>query len=196
MDTAVASPHGTGNVGLDDYAIRRIDFCVRRLVRAFHLNQHEADDIRQDLALDLLKALERFDPAQCARSTFVSRALNRRFKHIARSLRNGRRHGAKSPLLLGDREPVCNDPAQGEFSEQDLADLRMDLTDILGRLSPRHRRVVEAVVAAGSRTGAARALGVHRSTVLRTLAEIRPHLEAAGYGPGKISATKSRVLQK
>ncbi|GMV98287.1 MAG: hypothetical protein AMXMBFR83_26390 [Phycisphaerae bacterium] len=196
MDTAVASPRGTGNVGLDDYALKRIDYRVRRLARSFHLKQDQAEDIRQDLALDLLKALERFDPGQCGRPTFVSRVLNRRFKHLARSLRNGRRHGATSPTLLGDREPVCNDPAQGEFSEQDLADLRMDLADILGRLPAHHRRAAEAVMAAGTRTGAARALGVHRCTVLRALAAIRPLLEAAGYGPGKIPATKSRVLQK
>jgi RNA polymerase sigma factor (sigma-70 family) len=200
MSTVVASPQGTGSVSLDEYALKRIEFRVKRLARSFHLDEEHADDVRQDMALDLLKALRRFDPARCQRRTFVTRALNRTFKHIARRLRNRLRHGTKSPVSLEcirqGFEPVCNDPGQGEFSEEDLAGLRMDLEDLLPAMPERLRRVAEALMANDSPAEAARALGIHRCNVTRAIQQIRPYLEAAGYGPDRLAATNRAHTQK
>jgi DNA-directed RNA polymerase specialized sigma24 family protein len=203
MNTTFASAVlGTGtaiNINIDDYALRRIEFRVSRLARLFRLNKDHADDLRQDMVMELLKALPKFDLTRCGRRTFICRALNRTYKHMARMLMSRLRHSAKNPMLLGNIDLACNDPAKGEFSEQDLADMCMDIQGILPSMSPRLCRVAEAIMLHGCPAEAARSLGVHRSSVLRAVQELRQFFEAAGYGEEEIfspTATNCPHTQK
>ena len=83
---------GTGTISIGDYALRQIDFRVRRLTRLFHLDDERTSDLRQDMVVELLKALPKFNPTRCGRNTFICRTLNRTYKHITRMLLTRLRH--------------------------------------------------------------------------------------------------------
>ena len=89
---------------IDDYALDRIEFRVGRLTRLFRLNDADADDLRQELALELVKAADRFDPALATRRTFVNGALDRCYRHICRRFRARQRHSAMSPAPVSMTE--------------------------------------------------------------------------------------------
>jgi RNA polymerase sigma factor (sigma-70 family) len=183
---------------LDGYALDRIEYRVGRLVKLFRLGDADADDLRQELALELVKAADRFDPALATRRTFVSRALDRSYRHIYRRLRARQRHGVMSPMpisLMEDFHPVINDPRSGDLSDQARAELRIDLAPALASL-PRHLQQICEVLKTHTPREAADHLGIHRSTIYRAIKEIRSHFTRCGLGdPARRHATDSRLTQ-
>lgn len=169
---------------IDDYARARIDFRVGRLVEAFHLDDDAADDLRQNMTAEILRASARYDPARARRRTFVTRVLDRYYLHVARGLSNRQKHESMHPTPMSALENFCptvNDPRQGQLSECERAALVIDLATVVAGLPDplqricdelRHRRPAEA----------AQRLGVHRGTVYRAIREIRQHFVAAGLG--------------
>ncbi len=172
---------------VDDYALARIDYRVGRLVQAFHLRADEADDLRQDMIVELIKALTRHDPTQSQRKTFITRALDRRYLHVARHLGNRQKHESMHPTpisRLPGFSPTVNDTHKGQRSEAERVDLALDLGDILPTLPPRLQRVCEEL-RSYKPSEAARRIGMHRSTMYRAIEEIRRHFVAAGLGDGE-----------
>jgi len=169
---------------IDEYALDRIEYRVTRLVRAFRLSEHDADDLRQEMAAELLKANGRYDPDRSARNTFINRTLDRFYRHVARRLRNRRRHEAMKPKPISAMKKFCpavNEAGIGELSEQEHTELRIDQAGILASMPAKLRRF-GAVLRVYLPREAAEFLGVHPSTVYRAIAEIRPYFVAAGYG--------------
>ena len=180
----VIQTHHSPETCIDDYALARIDFRVGRLARAFRLSEDDADDLRQEMAAELLKASGRYDAAISRRNTFVTRTLDRYYRHVARRLRNRRRHEAMKPRPISSMRNFCpavNDPGKGELSEQERTELRMDQAGILASMPAKLRRF-GAVLRVYLPREAADYLGVHPSTVYRAIAEIRPYFVGAGYG--------------
>ena len=169
---------------IDDYALARIDFRVGRLARAFRLSEDDANDLRQEMAGELLKASTRYDPDRSSRNTYINRTLDRYYRHVARRLRNRQRHEAKKPTPISAMKNFCpavNEPGKGELSEQDRTELRIDQAGILASMPARLRRF-GAVLRVYLPREAAKYLDVHPSTVYRAIGEIRPYFVAAGYG--------------
>jgi DNA-directed RNA polymerase specialized sigma subunit len=95
---------------LDADAFERIDYFARRLRRRFP--RLEADDLRQELILQLLRSSKRFDPQQATRKTFVDRVLRLAVRHLTRTaLREYR------PAPLADR--LRRDPHAGDLNTLD-----------------------------------------------------------------------------
>lgn len=61
--------------GFDDHATARIRYHAKRLSNATGFENDDAEDIAQDLALDLLRRLPRFDPARAGLRTFIARVV-------------------------------------------------------------------------------------------------------------------------
>ena len=169
---------------INDYALARIDFRVGRLARAFRLSGDDADDLRQEMAAELLKASTRYDPDRSSRNTYINRTLDRYYRHVARRLRNRQRHEAKKPTPISAMKNFCpavNEPGKGELSEQERTELRIDLAGILPLMPLKLRRICTALKVHRPR-GAAEHLGMHPSTIYRAIGEIRCHFIAAGLG--------------
>jgi hypothetical protein len=136
------------------------------------------------MAAELLKANGRYDPTRSRRNTYVTRTLDRYYRHVARRLRNRQRHEAMKPRPISSMKNFCpavNDPGKGELSEQERTELRIDQAGILGSM-PSKLRCICAALKVYIPRDAAEFLGVHPSTVYRAIAEIRPYFVAAGYG--------------
>ncbi len=180
-------PNRSNDTLIDDYALARIDYRVGRLVEAFHLNEDEADDLRQDMVVELLKAATRHDPDRSQRNTFINRTLDRYYLHVARALANRQKHESMHPMSISampNFSPTVNDPRQGERSEQECVDLAIDLAEVVSKLPPELQRICEAL-RVYKPSEVARQLGVHRSTIYRAIDEIRKHFVAAGLEPGE-----------
>lgn len=172
------------NTLIDDYARARIDYRVGRLVESFHLSEDEAEDRRQNMIAELLKAGVRHDPARSGRKTFVTRTLDRYYLHVARALGNRQKHESMHPTPISampEFSLTVNDPRQGERSEAERMELAIDLEEIEATLSPQLQQICEAL-RSYKPSEAARRLGVHRSTIYRAMGEIRLHFVAAGLG--------------
>src|SRR5438093_947856 len=73
--------------GLDPYAARLIRCRTSQLIRARRFGECDRHDIEQELALDLLRRLPRFDPARAGRETFCARVVEHRIRELLRARR-------------------------------------------------------------------------------------------------------------
>lgn len=69
---------------LTDYALELIHHKARQLVGTAGYTQQDVEDIEQDLILDLLERLPKFDPAKAQHNTFVARIVERKISNLIR----------------------------------------------------------------------------------------------------------------
>ncbi|MFG0243655.1 MAG: RNA polymerase sigma factor [Phycisphaerales bacterium JB054] len=167
---------------LSQYALDRIEYRVARLAQVFRLSADDADDLRQDMALEVWRAMPRFDAEKASEETFINRVLDLYYRHTARSIRTQRRHEAMSPALLSAMNgwvPLTNDTRAGEQSEADRACEAVDIERALATL-PRKLRLICEELKHHTPRDVAQRLRMHRGSVYRAIGQIRAHLEACG----------------
>jgi RNA polymerase sigma factor (sigma-70 family) len=167
---------------VDDYAWARIDYRVQRLIKSYRLSAHDAEDLRQELAAELVRAASRFDPTRSSPHTFVNRVLDMHCRYLVRQLHSTRvSMRAATASLSPETESVATN-ARGDVTEQGLAEVAMDLQVALDAL-PRKLRVICEELKHYPPTEVARRLRLHRGTLYRAITRIRAHLAASGVGP-------------
>ena len=183
---------------IDQYALERIDFRVRRLASQFDLSQDEQEDYRQDMVVELLSAFGRFDPGKAKRETFVNRVLDKFVKYATRVRCTHIRRACDSPLGLDDVclgfQPVVNETRAGELDEQGQRELRLDMAAAIARMPERLQRVCHLLMELDP-ADAAEELGICRQSIYRNIGEIRQYLAAAGLGASENGATDSAQVQ-
>lgn len=163
---------------------RNIRFRAARLARSGAVPGLDADDIEQELRLDLIRRARRFDPAKSSFDTFADRIITNRIATLASSTKAMRAERAMQSihapageedggLALSDilPEAAALDPVD-EFSLKHGPGLKGDVGKLLAALCPTTRQVAIAVSHL-SVSETARALGLHRSTVYERLGVIR-----------------------
>ena len=183
---------------IDDYALERIDFRVRRMAGQFDLSEDEQEDYRHDMVVELLGAFDRFDPGKAKRETFVNRVLDKFVKYAIRTRCTHRRRVCDSPISFDDiapgYQPVVNDSRAGQLDEQGQRELRLDMKTAVARMPERLQRVCRLLMEFDP-AEAAEQLGICRQSIYRNIAEIRQYLDAAGLGTSENRATDSRQVQ-
>ena len=171
---------------------RNIRIRAERLARSGSVPGMDADDIAQDLRLDLIERAPRYDSGRASFETFADRVAANRISTLAAPtarIRAERRmrdlHGpCVSPegegLPLADTLPESGGLHAPETAEPDVAfGLRRDVGRLLAALPPACRQVAVAL-SEMSPTEAARALGLNRCTIYARLASIRTAALALG----------------
>jgi RNA polymerase sigma factor (sigma-70 family) len=182
MPNKTSSPPRQYPHDLSEYALDRIEYRVARLAQVFRLTADAADDLRQDMALELWRALPRYDAEKASEETFINRVLDLYYRHTARSLRTQRRHEAMSPAPLSamnEWTPLTNDTRAGDRSEADRACEAVDIERALATL-PRKLRLICEELKHHTPRDVAQRLRMHRGSVYRAIGQIRIHLEACG----------------
>jgi len=183
---------------IDQYALDRIDFRVRRLTGQFDLSEDEQNDYRHDMVVELLGAFERFDPDKAKRETFVNRVLDKFVKYVTRIRCTNLRRACDSPMGFGDvgpdYQPVVNEAPAGQLDEQGRRELHLDMDAALARMPERLQRVCRMLMEFGA-AEAAKRLGICRQSIYRNMAEIRPYLAAIGLQTAGNGATDSGQVQ-
>jgi len=154
------------------------------------------DDLRQDLLLDCLVRLRKFDPAKSSRRCFVHRILNNRtatliegqmadrrdYRACRRSLSDPIEFGVGKSVELGDT--VSGDDYEGRMgrcalSSSERTELQIDVTKVIAALPAELAAVARLLMSVGV-VEAARRLNLPRVTVYRRIIRIREVFLAAG----------------
>lgn len=142
---------------------------ARRLVGQAGLRPQDRDDIEQELTVELLARRDRYDPARGSWAAFARKVLDRTGSNLVRHRRAAKRDVHRLEPLDGEFPPTVEDEA---------VDLDLDLAAAIDRIPAAYRAVVTLVLRRGVQ-GAAKVLGVHRSTVYARLHELRDHVNLA-----------------
>jgi RNA polymerase sigma-70 factor (ECF subfamily) len=199
---------------LDGYARKVIRHKARQLIGKYGFTRDDYDDLQQEMMLDLLRRLGKYDPSRAGLSTFVARIVDRKVSNLIRHQKQEKRDFSVRVLPLDaevdgqDGEPLGLDEVLSQDAYDDEVgghdrpqferlDLRIDLTLVLDDLPDDLRELARRLQ---TRTMAeiARELGMPRSTLyekgiarLRKIFEdkgLREYLGEArhlGKGPGK-----------
>jgi len=173
---------------------------ARRVCRIARLPNHEADDIRQDMLLDLLPRLSAFDPSRGSIDAFASVCFRHRGSRLAEQRARERRARHEADLDQPACVPNCDATDEPLRLAETIPETEGYLawcghdTDAIGAVDQRldfaractviDRRdyALCAALAADSAHEVARRSTMSRSTVYRRVHEIRMRLLAAGVG--------------
>ena len=131
---------------------------VRRLIGHGRFVRSDADDLQQQLALEVLEASATFDPAAGPWDAFVATVVERKaaqlLKHRKAEKREFRHHVVSLSSLVQDEEgqlvPLASlvgeehrEPFTGRYrvSDQERADIAEGVPVVLARLTPLQRRL-------------------------------------------------------
>jgi len=182
--------------GLDDYAVKLIRHKARQLVGRAGFVEADRPDLEQEMALDLLRRLPRFDPSRAGRNTFIARIVEHRVATLVESQKAGVRDYRRVAGSLDDRRPgderasddgppVLDYPAYHRATvtrsarDEELRNLRRDLERAVAGLPPDLRDLCERLQVS-TVSEISRETGVPRSTLYDGMGQVREHLRTAG----------------
>lgn len=182
--------------GLDEYAVKLIRHKARQLVGRAGFVEADRHDLEQDMAVDLLRRLPRFDPRLAKRETFIARIVEHRvatiletqkagvrdYRRCAGSLDERRTYDSgetsDGPPLLDQAEYLRETLASAQRDE-DLLALRIDIERVLASLPPELRALCDRLRIATVRE-VARETGVPPSTLYEAIWKLRTFFDRAG----------------
>jgi RNA polymerase sigma-70 factor (ECF subfamily) len=158
---------------VDPFVIQQAEIGASRLVRRAGFTRQDWDDLRQDLILDYLERLPRFDRTRGDLRGFMFGVVRHRAAQIAAQER--RRARRDSSFGAGSGASPC----RGEALNYDL---RLDVVTAMSRLPERLRTVAELLM---ERTPGEVALitGKSRSRIYQLIKEIRQSFLDSGVTP-------------
>ncbi len=182
--------------GLDEYAVRLIKHKARQLVGRAGFVEGDRHDLEQEMVVDLLLRLSRFDPRLAKRETFIARVVEHHVATLVESQRAGvrdyrRRAGSlderrtdeegdtsDTPPVLDEKEYIRETVASAQ-RDDDLHALRMDIEALVAEL-PVDLRALCLRLAASTVSDVARETGVPRGTLYEAIRKLRTRFECAG----------------
>lgn len=173
---------------LTEEDLTTIEVNANRLVGNFGFTFQDREDIQQDLALDLLESLPRFDATKAKRSTFVKHCIENRISKMIRSngcqCRDHRR--LKSLNHEGPEDESC-DPveATGRMPESERLALRLDMESVISSLPTDEREICE-LLPFHSPFAISKQLGRSKQQVYAAVRAIRKAFAAAEITPSTI----------
>jgi RNA polymerase sigma-70 factor (ECF subfamily) len=184
MTPAIATAYG-----VDPYVSRQASLCASHLVRRGRFTVDDWDDLRQEMFLDLLQRLPRFQPERGDWPGFVRGVMRNRSAALATeqekySVRFGGEDGGCAPN--GDEnalEPLTDLPGEDSRTEMQL---RLDVERVLRRL-PEHLRAVALLLRDMSVSEICQHTGKSRSGINHFIRQIRAAFEEAGLTPERLA---------
>lgn len=182
--------------GIEDYAVRIIRHKARQLVGSAGLTESDRDDLEQEMMLDLLRRLSKYDPDRARRSTFIARVVAHKVATIIEERTAGKRDWRLCTASLNDRiEPDGGGSVElmevydleeylrrmGRLScpSEERLDLSIDLGRAVASLPPELRTLCERLETE-TVTEISRDTGIPRGTLYERIKEIRRLFEDAG----------------
>jgi len=178
--------------GFSPRVVNNIRYQASKLSRSGRLPGMDKFDIEQDLILDLLQRQANYDPARASFDTFADRVVSHRVATLMSPTTRLRAERCMVSLDLpigtdGDDAVTLADilpESAGIYSDagqppEIMCGLQRDVQRFLASLSPVLRRYA-GVLSADNVSAAARAAGLHRSTIYERLRPMRSAATAAG----------------
>ena len=147
--------------GIDEYAVRIIKYKARQLVGRVGFTESDREDLEQEMILDLLQRLPKYDPARAQRNTFIARVVDHKIATIIEARKAGLRDYRLCRCSLDDRfeygeyeDGFCIERMQiidqedylmrtGKISRppSELRDLSIDVRQAIEKLPPELREL-------------------------------------------------------
>jgi RNA polymerase sigma-70 factor (ECF subfamily) len=165
-----------------------IDRKVASLHRTWGLSQTDADDVRQEIYLDLLERLPKHNPTKAPIALFVSACIHRKIYNLVRGMLAQRRSPVRDSVDRMDEAmtttgtPVDTSAAEHAGDrERVLRDLRLDLAAATRDLTDEERDLLQDLMSE-SVSDIARRTGRTRKMVYRVFRSLRQKLADGGLG--------------
>ena len=182
--------------GIDPYAVRLIKYKARRLIGQAGFTASDRDDLEQELILDLLRRLPKYDPRRARRNTFIARVVEHRIATLIEARKAGIRDYRRCQCSLNDRfedengrsveraetldqeDYLLRTGAQSRPSDE-LSALALDVATVLETLPPELRDLCRRLQAE-TVTEVSHDTGIPRSTLYGLIHKVRTVFEDAG----------------
>jgi DNA-directed RNA polymerase specialized sigma24 family protein len=173
----------TRDAALAPRTLKHIRSTASRLARSGRIRGMDAEDIAQDLFLDLWRRCPAFDPSRASFPTFADRIIAHRAASLTASTPRmqleRRKIGFDDPIDGSDGgtlADILSDPAAPGELEHGLA---LDFRRFIEGLSPALQRCCAILAEPNIRLAATQA-GTHRSSLYENARRLRRQAEAAG----------------
>ncbi len=181
---------------VSDYAAELIRCKARQLVGKAGLTRDDVEDLEQEMTLDLLLRLPKFDPNKAAHTTFVARVIERKISKLIRDRKREKRDHRRAsgslnePIVDGEsgttervhtisQDVVDVRHRRRDRTREEEAKLRFDVSLVLREL-PEDLQAVASQLMGETITEAAKSLGVPRSTLYGAIDRLRSVFRKAG----------------
>ncbi len=182
--------------GIDPYAAGLIKYKARKLVGKAGFTASDREDIEQELRLDLLRRLPKYNPKRAQRNTFIARVVEHRVASLIEAQKAGIRDYRRCRCSLNE----CFEDADGRsvervdtFDQEDyllrtgaqsrpseeLSALAIDVAAVLETLPPELRELCRRLKAE-TVTEISRDTGVPRGTIYESIKKLREIFKDAG----------------
>jgi len=182
--------------GIDEYAVRIIKFKARQLVGLVGLTESDREDLEQEMILDLLQRLPKYNPDRAQRNTFIARVV----EHKIASIIEARKAGLRNYRLCNCSLNECIEDEEGFSVERmetidqedylrmtgglshpfsELRDLSVDVRQAIKKLPPELRELCRRLNV-NTITELSRDTGIPRGTIYESIKKLRSILEDAG----------------
>lgn len=185
--------------GMRDYAARVIRHKARQLVGKAGFNESDRGDLEQNMMVDVLARLPKFDASKGTPKTFVACVVERRCSTLIRYRTCAMRDYRREAFSLNERvededgrtverselvseEDVDPAVAGGRSAAVDEMALLDDLNTVLAGLPGSFCRLCELLRTGNTLSDAARAMGVPRTTLQDHIKKLRALFADAGLG--------------
>ena len=182
--------------GIDPYAAGLIKYKARRLIGQAGFTASDREDIEQDLILDLLRRLPKYNPKRAQLNTFIARVVEHKIATLIEAQKAGIRDYRRCRCSLND----CFEDEDGRSVERvetldqddyllrtgaqsrtadELSTLTIDVAAVLEEL-PRELHNLCRRLQAETVTEISRDTGVPRGTIYESIKKLREIFEDAG----------------
>ena len=181
----------TATPDLCSYALTTIHHKARQLDGRYGFTTSDIDDIEQDLAIDLLVRLRRFDATKACRTTFIARIVDHRIANLIRNRSTAKRDCRRRMVSLsggssdsGDETDSVTVTVVDPRSHHDIRsrDLRLDVAALMASL-PDELQAVATRLHRMSQADIAREFGWSSRHIKRVMAALRQRFATAGFAP-------------
>ncbi len=181
---------------VDEYAVRLIKYKARQLVGRVGFTESDREDLEQEMLLDLLRRLPKFNPKRAQRNTFIARVVEHKIATIIESQKAGMRDYRRCRCSLNDRfddEEGGSVERMETIDQEDylrrtgklarpaweLRDLSLDVQKTIEKLPPELRELCKRLDT-DTVTEISRDTGTPRGTIYESIKKLRAIFEDAG----------------
>jgi RNA polymerase sigma-70 factor (ECF subfamily) len=189
--------HRNSYEGIDEYAIRLIRKKAGQLVGKVGFTEADREDLEQELIIDLLQRLSKFNPNRANRKTFITRVVTNRVATLIELQKTDRRNyrlysdSLNDYIDIGGGDLVEREVtiASDEYLQntgrcsrplRELEELSLDIERIIAKLPPKTRNLCERLKREKTISDVAREMGITRETVYQSIKELRKSFEKSG----------------
>jgi len=175
--------------GIDPYAVKIIRYRARKLIGTAGYTIDDLEDIEQDLMIDLMQRMARFDEDKAQLNTFIDRIVDHKISDLIDSRtaekRDFRKRTSASATKLEEREGawhlLMETTSTDTYLErmgyqtrpmEEQHDLQIDLDLLFARFSESERQLLE-LLKRMTLAEAAKELGIPRTTLDYRLGRLR-----------------------